>query len=114
MEAGSESYARLQTNEYRAKVNALRTSGAAVLAAGDFNIDGRGSSGSNATTIASWYTPYFEADNTSNCRTCARPTTDGNQRKLDYIFRANPKTIAHSAYMFDAAHSDHDWLQMYL
>lgn len=114
LQSSNDPIARLQANEYRDAVDAVRVPGSAVIAAGDFNIDGRVNGTVNALVIAAWYGSYFESDNTANDRVSSRVTVDSGCCKFDYIFRANPASIAHGAYMFNAANSDHYWVQMYL
>lgn len=90
----------------------MRQAGKGVKLACDCNLDGR-SNADNAAWLNPLYVNYFEADNLANNLTASASTTDWGE-KLDHLFRVNPRSIAHGAYSFDAANSDHRWYQMYV
>lgn len=107
----SDPDARVQVAEYYSHVEPLRSNGWSVVASGDLNIDNRVDQ-NNRAALDPWYQRYWEADNTANSPSASRATTDTGP-KLDYIFRANPRSISHGGYVLPRSSSDHHWYQIY-
>lgn len=98
--------AQVQARDYLGRINAKRATGLGMIAMGDLNMP-------PASVPSGFYTNYQEADNVADNPSVKRGTTDGGS-KVDYIWRANPASIPHDAYIAPSGASDHHWYQMYL